>query len=67
MSGQAKEWVEANFPAVRGSQKGLMILAYGAGLDAGLAEAQEYIARAQECMALIAMAQELSSEPRPPR
>lgn len=40
----AKKWVEEKFPDARPSVKALLILAYGAGLDAGLAEAQEIIA-----------------------
>jgi hypothetical protein len=41
---KAKTWAETNFPAATGTQKAALILAYGAGLDAGLAEAQEIIA-----------------------
>jgi hypothetical protein len=46
--GAAKDWVERNFPGVSGSRKAELIIAYGAGLDAGLAEAQEMIRDAIE-------------------
>lgn len=39
----AKRWVEEKFPTAQGNAKAMLILAYGAGLDAGLAEAQEVI------------------------
>ena len=42
-SHSAKKWVEANYPTAQGAVKAALILAYGAGLDAGLAEAQEII------------------------
>lgn len=37
----AKRWVEEHHPEASGKLKAWLILAYGAGLDAGLAEAQE--------------------------
>jgi hypothetical protein len=40
----AKAWVEEWFPSITGNHKAALILAYGAGLDAGLAEAQELVA-----------------------
>jgi hypothetical protein len=39
----AKAWVEERFPSITGNHKAMLILAYGAGLDAGLAEAQEMV------------------------
>ena len=42
----AKRWVEKHYPTVQGSAKAMLILAYGAGLDAGLAEAQEIVEEA---------------------
>ena len=42
----AKKWVEKRFPTVQGNAKAMLILAYGAGLDAGLAEAQEIVEEA---------------------
>lgn len=39
----AKKWVEEQFPTVEGSWKAILILAYGAGMDAGMAEAEEII------------------------
>jgi hypothetical protein len=39
----AKQWVETHYPTARGTLKSMLILAYGAGLDAGLAEAQHVI------------------------
>lgn len=44
----AKAWVESNFPAVSGIEKARLVLAYGLGMDAGLAEAQQMIAAAIE-------------------
>lgn len=41
--GAAKAWVEEKFPSTTGSEKARLILAYGAGLDAGLAEAQDMV------------------------
>lgn len=38
---KAKTWVEENFPSISGNHKAMLILAYGAGLDEGLKEAQE--------------------------
>jgi hypothetical protein len=38
---RAKRWVEAHHPAATGQEKANLILAFGAGLDAGLAEAEE--------------------------
>jgi hypothetical protein len=43
---RAKNWVEANYPEAHSSTKALLILAYGAGLDAGLAEAQNILLEA---------------------
>jgi hypothetical protein len=41
---KAKEWVETMFPFLpTGTIKGMLILAYGAGLDAGLEESVEII------------------------
>jgi hypothetical protein len=40
---KALHWVEANYPEARGSLKAALIMAYGSGLDAGLAEAQEIL------------------------
>jgi hypothetical protein len=45
LMGKAKEWVDANFPAAAGERKVELILAYGAGLDAGLGEAQEFVSQ----------------------
>jgi hypothetical protein len=39
----AKRWVEENFPHSSGPVKAALILAYGAGLDLGLAEAEEML------------------------
>jgi hypothetical protein len=39
----ARDWVERNFPEYRGGLKAQLMLAYGAGLDAGLAEAGELV------------------------
>lgn len=52
MSGDhvAKRWVEAHFPNAEGSAKGALILTYGAGFDAGLAEAQEILEAAVQKM-----------------
>ena len=43
----ARQWVEEHFPSAAGSAKAQLILAYGAGLDAGLAEAQELLEEMQ--------------------
>lgn len=41
---KALKWVEDNFPGVTdGKEKARLIVAFGAGLDAGLAEAQEVL------------------------
>lgn len=40
---KAKNWVEKNFPNTTGGNKAALMLAYGAGLDAGLAEAQDIL------------------------
>jgi hypothetical protein len=42
-SHKARNWVEANFPEAHSSTKALLMLAYGAGLDAGLAEAEDIL------------------------
>jgi hypothetical protein len=42
-SNSAKQWVETHYPIARGTLKSMLIFAYGAGLDAGLAEAQQVI------------------------
>jgi hypothetical protein len=39
----AKRWVEEHYPSVQGDEKARLILAFGGGLDAGLAEAQEIV------------------------
>jgi hypothetical protein len=39
----AKKWVESNFPTAEGHQKAILILAYGAGVDAGFVEAQDIL------------------------
>jgi hypothetical protein len=43
---KARNWVEANYPEAHSSTKALLILAYGAGLDAGLVEAQDILLEA---------------------
>jgi hypothetical protein len=43
---KARRWVEEKFPLTAPRTQALLILAYGAGLDAGLAEAQQVIADA---------------------
>ena len=46
---KARKWVEETYPELEpGAWKAALILAYGAGLDAGLAEAQEIIQQAIE-------------------
>ncbi len=40
---KAKNWVERQFPETQGAYKAGLILAFGAGLDAGLAEAQDIL------------------------
>ena len=39
----ARNWVESKFPSATGSYKAALILAYGCGMDAGFAEAQQII------------------------
>jgi hypothetical protein len=39
----AKRWVESKFPECRGPIKAMLIMSFGAGVNAGLAEAQEII------------------------
>lgn len=41
--GVAKDWVEENFPKAMGGMKASLILAYGAGMDAGYADAMREI------------------------
>lgn len=40
---KAKNWVEENYPEAHNSTKALLMLAYGAGLDDGLAEAEDIL------------------------
>jgi len=42
----ARTWVETNFPGVTGLAKAALMLAFGAGMDAGLAEATRMITEA---------------------
>lgn len=44
----SKAWVERQFPAAKGRVKAAMILAHGAGYDAGMAHAEEIIMRGFE-------------------
>jgi hypothetical protein len=39
----AKRWVETKYPDVRGPLKSMLILAFGAGIDWGMKEAQDII------------------------
>lgn len=39
----SKEWVEEHFPAAEGATKATLILVFGAGFDAGMAEAEEIL------------------------
>jgi len=39
----ARRWVEAHYPQCQGAEKGRLLLAYGAGMDRGFAEAQEIL------------------------
>ena len=39
----ALAWVETTYPMASGAMKSMLIMAYGAGVDAGLAEAEEEI------------------------
>jgi hypothetical protein len=41
--GNAKDWVERAFPTARGNEKGRLILAYGAGIEQGLGDAEEIV------------------------
>lgn len=43
----AKRWVEGHFPAATGNLKAALILAFGMGLDHGLAEAQQILENAE--------------------
>lgn len=49
--GAAKQWVEEKFPTATGNIKAMLILTYGAGFDAGMAEAQQIIIEAQDVFA----------------
>jgi hypothetical protein len=44
----AKHWVEANFPSAQGNDKASLIIAFGAGLDRGMAEAMEMLAEVSQ-------------------
>ena len=39
----AKRWVESKFPECRGPVKAMLIMTFEAGVQAGMAEAQEMI------------------------
>jgi hypothetical protein len=44
----AKRWVEEHFPSAAGTFKGSLILAYGAGVDRGTADALDAVAEIAE-------------------
>jgi hypothetical protein len=40
----ARRWVEQNFPGIGGVEKARLMLAYGAGMDRGMAEISAMVA-----------------------